>query len=76
MLRAVFVAAFLTMLVLVSAPVVINPLVDELETRIPAGTDCPSNLPIVVLAAGVDRRASDAQLMFDRHVPLRLLCEM
>jgi len=55
-----FAVGFLAVLLLCSAPALVNPLVNTLEQQFPIDTRCNSATPIVALGAGVNRRASEA----------------
>ncbi len=60
-LPAIFSLLWVMVLVLVSAPVVVNPQVDAWETQFPLDESCASDSPIVLLGAGLHRYATDAE---------------
>jgi len=57
-IRRAYAAAWLMLVLVFTAPAIVNPLVDELEQRYPLDSSCLANSPIVVLGAGVSRRAT------------------
>lgn len=54
-----FSLAWVGLLVLVSAPRVVNPMVDAWETQYPLDKTCGDDSALVVLAGGLDRRATE-----------------
>jgi len=56
-----FVGLWLMVLLGASAPKVVNPMVDAWETQHPLDESCGPDAPIVLLGAGVDRKATSAE---------------
>ena len=69
--RAVALAFWTGGFLVASAPAIVNPLVAALEGRHPAGTECPSGTPVIVLGGGVDSRVRDAE-EYERMRPATL----
>jgi len=60
-LRVVLALAWLGIMSLFSAPIIVNPLVDKVEQQYALDESCPADSPIVVLGAGLDRRAESPE---------------
>lgn len=60
-LRIALALGWLGIMSLFSAPVIVNPLVDKLEQQYALDESCPANSPIVILGAGLDRRATSPE---------------
>ena len=67
--RWLFVILWLFTLLGASAPKVVNPLVDAWETRYPLDGSCNSHSAIVVLAGGLDKKATSADQTEYLHPP-------
>lgn len=69
--RAAVLLAWVGCFLTASAPAIVNPLVDALESRHPVDVVCPVGTPLVVLGGGVDTRARSAD-EFERMRPATL----
>lgn len=59
--RVLLALLWLSVMSLFSAPVIVNPLVDKMEQQYALDESCSATSPIVILGAGLDRRATSAE---------------
>lgn len=59
--RVLLAVTWLGVMSLFSAPLIVNPLVDKLEQQVALDESCPATSPIVILGAGLDRRATEPE---------------